>query len=188
MSELTVGQLRGLTVNNNVITVPSGHTLYSPGHVVQTIHTTYTGLFSTTSATLSNVTGFSASITPKFASSSILINVSVAFGFANDAYPYVLLLRNGTSIGTGVSATSGGINTFLSGTATAISSMPYRFHQFARSHEDYPNTTSPLTYQIQMASPYNSLAGYINRQGQGTGGASYFQSPASSITVMEIAQ
>ncbi len=35
MSELSVGQLKGLTVNNNVITVPSGHTLYAPGHVIQ---------------------------------------------------------------------------------------------------------------------------------------------------------
>jgi hypothetical protein len=160
---------------------------YAPGHVVQTKHTTYTGQFSTTSATPADVTGFSASITPKFATSLILINVSVAFGFNIDAYPYVLLLRNGNSIGTGASATGSRINTFLSGAATSINSMPYRIHQFARSHEDYPNTTSALTYQIQMASPYLSLASYINRQ-HASENAAYIQFPASSITLMEIAQ
>lgn len=35
MSELSVGQLKGLTVNSNLITVPSGHKLAAPGHVVQ---------------------------------------------------------------------------------------------------------------------------------------------------------
>jgi hypothetical protein len=187
MSELSVGQLRGLTVNSNVITVPSGHTLKAPGSVVQTVHTTYTDKFSTTSATPSNVTGFSASITPKFSNSLILINVSVVFGFGVDAYPYVLLTRNGTSIGAGTGATGNRINTFMSGAATAISSMQYRVHQFARSHADYPNTTSPLTYQIQLSSPYLSIAAHINRQ-ENNDNMPYIQFPASSITVMEIAQ
>lgn len=35
MSELSVGQLKGLTANSNLITVPSGHKLVAPGHVVQ---------------------------------------------------------------------------------------------------------------------------------------------------------
>ena len=38
MSELTVGQLKGLTVNNNVISIPTGHTLYAPGSIVQVIN------------------------------------------------------------------------------------------------------------------------------------------------------
>lgn len=37
MSELSVGQLKGLTVNNNTITVPSGHKLVQSGMTVQTV-------------------------------------------------------------------------------------------------------------------------------------------------------
>jgi hypothetical protein len=154
---------------------------------VQTVHTTYADKFSTTSATPSNVTGFSATITPKFSNSFIVVNVSVVFGFGVDAYPYVLLTRNGTSIGAGTGATGNRINTFMSATATAISSMQYRVHQFARSHADYPNTTAPLTYQIQLASPYASVVAHVNRQ-ENNDNMPYIQFPASSITVMEIAQ
>jgi hypothetical protein len=75
----------------------------------------------------------------------------------------------------------------MSGAATAISSMVYRVHQFARSHADYPGTTSALTYQIQLASPYLSIAAHVNRQ-ENNADAAYIQFPASSITVMEIAQ
>ena len=35
MSELSVGQLKGLPANGNKITSPAGHSLYAPGHVIQ---------------------------------------------------------------------------------------------------------------------------------------------------------
>jgi hypothetical protein len=158
------------------------------GAVLQVVSTNYTGTTSSTSATPVNVSGFSVSISPKFANSKIFILVSVAFGFANDSYPYVLLTRNGTSIGTGTSATGVQINTFLSGSGTNLSgSTPYRFHHATKNFLDSPNTTSELTYQIQFASPYNGIVGYINRQGEQPNTV-YTQYPSSSITLMEIAQ
>jgi hypothetical protein len=158
------------------------------GAVLQVVSTDYTGTTSSSSATPVNVSGFSVSITPKFANSKIFVLVSVAFGFANDSYPYVLLTRNGTSIGTGTSATGVQINTFLSGSGTNLSgSTPYRFHHAAKNFLDSPNTTSSLTYQIQFASPYNGYVGYINRQ-DAIPNTVYTQYPSSSITVMEIAQ
>ena len=173
---------------NNITDVGGIGSTYATGHVVQVASTNYTGTASSTSATPTNVSGFSVNITPKFNTSKILVLVSVAFGFANDAYPYVLLTRNGTSVGTGTSATGVQINTFLSGTGTnASSATPYRYHQATKNFLDSPNTTSALTYQIQLASPYTSLAGYINRPGAEVN-AVYTQYPSSSITVMEIAQ
>ena len=158
------------------------------GAVIQVQSTNYTGTTSSSSATPVNVSGFSVSITPKFANSKIFVLVSVAFGFAKDSYPYVLLTRNGTSIGTGTSASGVQINTFLSGAGTNVSSStPYRYHQATKNFLDSPNTTLALTYQIQFASPYNGLVGYINRQGEQVN-AVYTQYPSSSITVMEIAQ
>ena len=176
-----------LKVTNITDTSGSG-SAYAKGHVVQVVSTNYTGTAASASATPTNVSGFSVNITPKFNTSKILVLVSVAFGFANDSYPYVLLTRNGTSIGTGTSATGVQINTFLSGSGTNLSgSTPYRFHHATKNFLDSPNTTSELTYQIQLASPYNGLVGYINRQSEQPNTV-YTQYPSSSITVMEIAQ
>lgn len=190
MSELAVGQLKGLLVNSNKITIPSGHVLYSPGHIIQVVSTDFTGQYSSSSGTVQDVAGFSATIQPKSATSKILVTVSVAFGFANDAYPYVLLKRNGTSIGTGTSATGSQINTFLSGTAAAIGDANnYRYHQVSKTYMDSPSTTSPLTYQIAFASPYAGYAGHINRQNaSNTINNVYMQYPTSSIVLMEVAQ
>tara|TARA_B110000902_G_scaffold26785_1_gene29076 strand:+ start:173 stop:706 length:534 start_codon:yes stop_codon:yes gene_type:complete len=158
------------------------------GAVLQVVSTTYTGTVASTSATPANVTGFSAVITPKSTTSTILVSVSVAFGFVNDAFPYVLLTRNGVSIGTGVGATGVQINTFLSGPATNVGAgaAPYMLRQYSKDYEDSPSSTSQLTYQIQFSSPYGSLACYINRQAA-TNNAVYIQHPTSSITLMEIA-
>lgn len=72
MSELNVGQLKGLPVNSNVITVPVGETLYAPGHVIQTKHQFFSLNISTTSTSFVD-TGMSISITPKSANSLIRI-------------------------------------------------------------------------------------------------------------------
>jgi hypothetical protein len=72
MSELTVGQLRGLPVNNNIVTVPSGHELFAPGHVIQVVHASTTTQVSTTGSTFID-SGLTATITPKSASSRILV-------------------------------------------------------------------------------------------------------------------
>jgi hypothetical protein len=157
------------------------------GAVLQVVSTTYTGTAASTSATPANVTGFSAVITPKSTTSTILVSVSVAFGFISDAYPYVLLTRNGVSIGTGVNATGVQINTFLSGAATNIgAAVPYMLRQYSKDYEDSPASIAALTYQIQFASPYNSYVSYINRQSSQLN-AVYIQHPTSSITLMEIA-
>jgi hypothetical protein len=156
------------------------------GSVLQVVSTDYTGTASSTSATPADVSGFSATITPSSASNKILVFVSVAFGFNNDAYPYVLLKRNGTSISVGASATGSRLKTFLSGTGTNVAgSTVYRYQQASKSYLDSPSSTSALTYQIQLASPYAGFIGYINRVYNGDDG-SYIQYPTSSITLMEI--
>jgi hypothetical protein len=156
------------------------------GSVLQVVSTDYTGIASSTSGTPADVSGFAATITPSSASNKVLVFVSVAFGFNNDSYPYVLLKRNGTSISVGASATGTRLNVFLSGTGTNDSgSTIYRYHQASKSYLDSPSSTSALTYQIQFASPYSGFIGYINRVHNGDD-ASYIQYPTSSITLMEI--
>lgn len=171
-----------LDLTGKTVTLPAG----IGGKILQVVNTDYTGLASSTSATPADVSGFSATITPSSTSSKVLVFVSVAFGFSNDAYPYVLLKRNGTSISTGTSATGSRINVFLSGTGTSSGNTIYRYHQPSKSYLDSPSSTSALTYQIQLASPYNGYIGYINRIYAGND-ASYVQYPTSSITLMEVA-
>jgi hypothetical protein len=76
MSELSVGQLKGLLANNNVITVPSGHTLYAPGSVVQvqTVRSDAKVTFSSNnSGNGTTITPLNLSITPKFANSKLIM-------------------------------------------------------------------------------------------------------------------
>jgi hypothetical protein len=76
MSELSVGQLKGLLANNNVITVPSGHTLYAPGSVVQvqTVRSdSRTTISSPTSGNGTTITQLNLAITPKFANSKLIM-------------------------------------------------------------------------------------------------------------------
>ena len=182
------------TVDSN-ITIPTGKKLngvdtasvYAPGCILQTVQTYYTDKFSTSSATPADVTGFAATITPKFSNSKILVMLDVMIGGVNDTYPYLLLKRNGTTVGSGTGATGNQINTIGGGYFTALGTpVNYTMKQSSSKFLDSPNTTSAVTYQVQFASPYLS-AGYINRQ-NATDNNVYIQFPTSNITLMEIAQ
>ena len=177
--------------DNNLITsdgsgsVTLGTAFPAVGKIGQVVSTEFTSTASSSSATPADVSGFSATITPTSTSSKVLVHVNVMFGFANDAYPYILVKRNGTSIGVGASASGVQVNTFLSGTGTSTSVTQFRSDNASKMFLDSPNSTSALTFQVQLASPYASLVGYINRQGS-TADANYIQRPASTITLMEV--
>ncbi len=176
------------TIKTNQIQTTAGKPiLNSTGSVLQIVSTDYSSTVSSTSGTPADVSGFSATITPSSSSNKILVYVSVRFGAANDGYPYVILKRNGTTIGSGNQATGSRINTFLSFTQTALGAgtAPYRAEQPSRMVLDSPASTSALTYQIALASPYAGFTGYINRQ-DNQNDAVYIQFPASNITLMEI--
>jgi hypothetical protein len=176
------------TIKTNAIqTVAGKPILNSTGSILQVVSTDYSSTVSSTSGTPADVAGFSATITPSSTSNKVLVYVSVRFGSANDAYPYILLKRNGTSIGAGTQASGSRINTFLSFTQTALGAgtAPFRGEQPSRMYLDSPASTSALTYQIALASPYSGFAGYINRQ-DATTDAVYIQYQVSNITVMEI--
>jgi hypothetical protein len=183
---LTGGTLSG------AITFSNGTIQNSAGAVLQVVQTNYTGTASSTSGTPADVSGFSAVITPKFSTSKILVTVCTYFGFDSDGgldpYPYILLLRNGTSIGAGVNATGSQINTFLSAPGLPGQTdgrTKYKYLPASRNFLDSPATTSALTYKIQLASPFSGAPGYLNRQAS-TDNNTYIQSVASSITLMEV--
>jgi hypothetical protein len=157
------------------------------GTVVQTVSTLYTGAFGISlGSTPADVGGFSAVITPKSASNKILVMVTAVIGGDNDTYPYILLKRNGTVIGNGASNGISGTPIFAGAFFTALGgTVQYTTKTVANNLLDSPSTTSAVTYQIAMASPYLGSA-YLNRQATQISGASYTQFPASSITLLEI--
>ena len=183
MSELSVGQLRGLTVNNNVVTVPAGHTLYAPGHVLQVVQAVKTDVFTAaTGASFVPVTGLSATITPKFASSKILILVNIQYGIPNGAETGIFRLSGGNTASY-IGDTSGSKTRGLfgggfgpSGTAILLTG--------SISYLDSPATTSATTYGVEVR-PGGTV--YVNRSFEDVDEARRPRG-ASSIILMEIAQ
>jgi hypothetical protein len=156
-----MSQLRVNTITNAGGT---GST-YAPGHVVQVVHASNATGSGTTSASFLD-TGLTATITPRMASSKILILTSQAHFAARDAvievYMDVALLRTST------------ILTQVRLGYSAVGRGAYRqsLQMSAFNWVDSPNTTSPVTYKTQHRS-FESVS--IN-------------SSSSHITLMEIAQ
>lgn len=187
MSELALGQIKGLSVNANKVTVPSGHTLYAPGHVVQVVQTNKRDTFTTTTATTwTDITGFSATITPKFATSKILV---IADFMANTGGPILgqfRAVRDSTPIGGGDNSGSNRQSGFGGVIYGGIDSY-YQYNAWQQSFNylDSPATTSAITYKIQG---FLGAAGtlYIGRS-PNWGNAGDYSAWSSNITLLEIA-
>jgi hypothetical protein len=144
------------------------------GSVLQVVSTTNTSFFTTTSASFTDITGLSVSITPTSATSKVLVICNVPYGASVDAV--IQLVRNSTAVGNGTAGSTNGINAIYSGGDGQFSA-----YQTAFNFLDSPATTSSTTYKIQILATGSGTA-YVNRRRQDTtfGGQ-------STITVMEIA-
>ena len=151
MSTLTVQNIQGSSSSSNTISVASGHVLTQPGSVIQTLNaTTATGI-TTTSGTLADV-GLSVTITPKFATSKIMVFYTVSFyilGGGNDSNFSVLLVRN---------INGGGFSTLDAGTDNNGTSSAYiqssagnceMAGRYTDMFTDSPSTTNACIYKLQ---------------------------------------
>ena len=184
MSELSLGQIKGLPVNSNVVTVPSGHTLYAPGHVLQVVSGTLKTPTTSTATTYTSF-GLTASITPKFASSKIFVIVSLAASYLGvDAgrRARISVFRDSTNI---ADATSPGSRSTGFGSSNTIVNLN-QMNIMSPSYLDSPNTTSTIQYSVQYAGETGDAL-YVNRTWQDADNSLYTRG-VSSITVMEIAQ
>ena len=195
MSNLTIlGDTSGSVVlqapaiaGSTTLTLPatSGTVLTNrtAGCVLQVVSTTKTDTFSTTSSSYVDVTGLSVSITPTNVTSKILITGLVNFAASADT-GFFRLVRDSTAICVGdaagirVQATAQQRNNPDSADADAASV----------NFLDSPNTTSSVTYKIQLASPTPS-GSYTTRVNSAADDANQTNRArtASTITVMEIA-
>jgi hypothetical protein len=170
MSELSVGQLRGLTVNSNVITVPTGHKLSAPGHVVQVVQGSFSTQAYSTSGSFVD-TGLTATITPTSASSKILVLVSQGFAVQhNNGGNWVsgefAGLRGTTQLQTVYLEARVG---YGQGTVLTVGS------NYSLNFLDSPSTTSATVYKTQF-------------KNGGTGTYANYNNTLATITLMEIAQ
>jgi hypothetical protein len=136
------------------------------GSVLQVVNATYSTQTTTSSSTFSD-SGLTASITPKFATSKILVLIDqTGCGKADNETRLTLrLVRNSTTI----------YNIEDSGGYTGTSTPNY-FGGISTGYLDSPATTSATTYKTQFCS-YSNVA---------TAGVQ-FNGSTSTITLMEIA-
>lgn len=180
MSLLKVNSLQDLgadaVVTNGVI-VPSA---LPAGSVLQVVSTTKTDTFTTTSTSFTDVTGLSASITPRSTSSKIYalydVNIGNTFGtnaavirFVRDATPVFVGDADGSRTqGSGEGYLDSGVITNVGGSVL-----------------DSPATTSAVTYKIQLRATASGTVA-VNRSASDPNTASGLRA-ASTITVMEVA-
>ena len=149
----------------------------SGGKVLQVVQAVKTDSFSNTTATLVQIPGLSADITPKSTSSKILVMYSVGMG-NNDATGgmKLQLYRDGTEIYLGTTATSENLSSY-GGVAGNVDNIT----NFAGIYLDLPSSTSAVTYSLSAARHTRGSV-TINQRGSGLSNVT-----PSSITLMEIA-
>jgi hypothetical protein len=146
------------------------------GKVLQVVQTVKTDTFTTTSSTLTPVTGLSVNITPSSTSSKILLLYTIAVGNSSTSGGVKMqAYRDSTEvyISTGGSTN---LSNYLREPGTAGN-----IWNFSGVYLDSPSTTSSITYSLSIAIEVNGTA-VVNRRG----GDTSYGSP-SNITVMEIA-
>lgn len=151
----------------NGLTFPNSTVQASAGNVLQVVNSQYSTQTGNNTSTFAD-TGLSASITPKFSTSKILVcaTISSLYKDTNNTYIELRLLRGSTAISNmelyGAMTVSGASND------SASSTLDYL---------DSPNTTSSTTYKVQFRSANNIGFCFVHTAGS-----------VSSITLMEIAQ
>ena len=167
------------TLEVKAIQAPSGYDLDMPaGHILQVVQSTYSTVTDIRSTSYT-ATGLSASITPQFSSSKILVitNISVETYQNGEAgiKAFFQVLRDSTAI----------ISRAHDSYAAAASNGYYSFSNNADfSYLDSPSTTSAVTYSVKAKSSATTNNFTLRMQDQGGSGVA---SP-STITLMEVAQ
>ena len=172
--------LTSLSAPNLTGSVPSS--AMPAGSVLQVVSVVKTDVFTTTSASLVDITGLSVSITPISATSKILVLCSLSLNVTNGNYmAQAVLFRGATRISVGDAA---GSRTQSSAYATINGDRGRS--PFSVTFLDSPATTSSTTYKFQgLVETGGTL--YINRNASDIDGANNGRT-ASTITVMEIAE
>jgi hypothetical protein len=154
------------------------------GKVLQVVQAVATTAFSTTSSSLVDITGMSATITPSSTSSKILIYSVIPHSDDGSAsgYPRFVLLRGSTQINLG--ASSGGATQDSAASTPNAGGFTNSLHNTVSIYLDSPSTTSATTYKWQT-SVFSSRTEYFFVPSS-TGDGNAHTAPGT-IILMEIA-
>jgi hypothetical protein len=178
---------------NNITDVGGTGSTYAPGHVVQvvTVENTTRSSQGFSGQTILNVAGMEATITPKQASSKIIIQARWfgEFSVQDRIYNSVFgISRNGVQIGRQTDVGGTVIN------GITIAAISFNGSDDATTPEtaslfisDLPNTTSAVTYRLTLIANEGATL-FTNRVVNWAGQAVGNELGTSSMMLMEVAQ
>ena len=164
----------------------SGNGIEIPGHVLQVAQTIKTDTFTTTSASMVDITGLSVNITPKSSSSKILVMYDVTCT-GSHYVSYIDVLRDSTVLAKPDAAGNRPINTSVQTMRDELVASHGGTDRHNGTILDSPATTSQITYKVQTKAR-STHTSYVNRGQPDRNTAEYDGRQTSTITVMEIAQ
>ena len=156
------------------------------GKILQVVSATRTSTFTTSSSSFVDVTGLTANITPASASNKILIMAQLAGGAAttNNGALQMRLAGGNSSDYVGDSSDSRTRAIVSTIHITSEYRADNALVSLVGNFVDEPNTTSQITYSIQVR--VHSGTGFVNRTASGATDASR-TSGASSLILLEVA-
>ena len=173
---VTVAQTGNVTVAGTLTAT------FPAGHIIQIVQTVITGTTSGAVTSYTDISGFTASITPASTSNKILVQVSANIGGNIDEGIALQLVRGSTAICIGDAS---GSRTRASANFRTLS--VYDAHPVSITFLDSPSSTSATTYKLQWQNldndPPNHM--YLNKSSN-SGDTSDRAVTASSITLMEV--
>lgn len=157
----------------------------TPPAILQVVSTAKTDTFSTTSTSFVDVTNLSLTITPSATSSKILLTAYVPMSWSNIPAAAAVIRFSGGNSGNFVGdAASNRTRGAATSGVRPTDNFQFLVYNATPVYLDSPNTTSAITYKIQILTPAGTV--YVNRNGDDTDSASNAR-VAASITAMEVA-
>jgi hypothetical protein len=188
---LNATNVNATNVNATNVVSPVVGGITAPGMVLQVQQAIKTDTFTqtTTGNTYYPVPGLSVNITPKSATSKILVTCVVNLG-SSTYQGRGIVFRDSTPLGLGDAnglrtGVSFGFNAYDTG--TGATGDQYHVIPCTFTFLDSPASISPLTYSVSV-SGYNTTGISVNRSWAWQNSAEYDPAFSSTITVMEIAQ
>ena len=178
------------TLKVNKIIPTAGVATDQGGGIIQYIHVDKNDFFSTTSTSFTDITGLTADITPTSTSSLIFVEFKSTCGGGNNLYGNLRIQRK---IGSGsygdpsvITPSSNNSDASHAGCDTDYSFGLYKTRTDGARIKDLPNTTSQVSYKIQVRSQATGFV--LNRTGHANAGntSSAQAQGVSSITLKEV--
>ena len=165
-----------ITLNGSAVSLGGSATI-GGGKIGQVIQTVKTDVFSTTSSSLVDVTGLTATITPSATDSKVLVTLNLNIGASDNNT--TALFRDSTQIALGDASGSRSRSFTSSAYINVTVQMPSN-----TTFLDSPNTTSATTYKIQTGAVGGGTT-YFGR-GATDGDNAQHARTINVITLMEV--